>query len=152
MPPSFTHFALIVATTIATSALADTTPAVLKTGEEVYKSVCSACHAKGVAHAPKFKDRKAWQPLIAEGQDVLTGHAWIGVRAMPAKGGNPDLAFVEFARAVAHMTRHAGSDWKDPDAEMMRKIMGESEKRLDVAIEEAKAMKLELHRLSQQPQ
>jgi len=147
--PILNRFTLITATIISTSVLAEGPSAKLKSGEEVYKGVCSACHAKGVAHAPKFKDRKAWQPLIAEGQAVLTGHAWIGVRAMPAKGGNPDLTLVEFARAVAFMTRHAGSDWKDPDPALMRKIMVESEKRLDVAIEEAKMMKLELHKLSQ---
>lgn len=121
----------------------------LKSGEQVYNEVCSACHESGVAHAPKFKDKKAWAPLIAEGQDVLTGHAWVGVRAMPARGGNPDLRFVEFARATAYMASNAGGDWKDPDAKMMRKIMREAEKRLDKSITEAKAMKKELHRLIQ---
>ncbi len=29
-------------------------PRVYKTGEEVYKAVCSACHATGAAGAPKF--------------------------------------------------------------------------------------------------
>src|SRR6266853_6209121 len=33
---------------------------VLKTGEEVYKSTCMACHGAGVANAPKFGDKKAW--------------------------------------------------------------------------------------------
>ncbi|MBL0165915.1 MAG: c-type cytochrome [Propionivibrio sp.] len=54
-----------------------------KTGEQVYKTVCLACHETGVAHAPKVGDRAAWAPLIEEGQHVLTGHAWVGVRAMP---------------------------------------------------------------------
>src|SRR6185295_15647997 len=31
---------------------------VLKTGEEVYKSVCTACHSTGIAKAPKFGDRR----------------------------------------------------------------------------------------------
>ncbi|WP_300078271.1 c-type cytochrome [Giesbergeria sp.] len=53
-------------------------------GQQVYQSVCIACHDTGVAHAPKFGDRSAWEPLVAEGQSVLTGHAWVGVRAMPA--------------------------------------------------------------------
>lgn len=121
----------------------------LKTGEQVYSEVCSACHGTGVANAPKFKDKEAWAPLIAEGQDVLTSHAWVGVRAMPARGGNPELKFVEFARATAYMASNSGGDWKDPDAAMMRKIMQEAEKRLDKSINEAKAMKKELHRLIQ---
>jgi cytochrome c5 len=121
----------------------------LKSGEQVYDEVCSACHSTGVAHAPKFKDKADWAPLIAEGQDILTSHAWVGVRAMPARGGNPELKFVEFARATAYMASNSGGDWKDPDATMMRKIMREAEKRLDKSINEAKAMKKELHRLIQ---
>jgi cytochrome c5 len=119
----------------------------LKTGEQVYKETCFACHETGVAGAPKFKDKEAWAPLIAEGQHVLSGHAWVGVRAMPARGGNPDLKLVEFARGVAYMARNGGGDWQDPDVALMRKIMKEAEGRLDVAIRDAQAMKKELHRL-----
>jgi cytochrome c5 len=119
----------------------------LKGGEQVYKETCIACHETGVAHAPKFGDKEAWAPLIAEGQHVLTGHAWVGVRAMPARGGNPDLKLVEFARGVAFMARNGGADWQDPDVKLMRKILKEAEGRLDVAIRDAQDMKKELHRL-----
>ena len=78
----------------------------------------------------------------------LSGHAWVGVRAMPPKGGNPDLKLVEFARGVAWMANHAGADWKDPDVAMMRKILKETDGRLDVAIRDAQAMKKEIRRLS----
>lgn len=57
-------------------------------GEQVYRETCSTCHASGVANAPRFGDRKAWAPLIEEGQDVLTAHAWVGVRAMPRAAGD----------------------------------------------------------------
>ena len=56
----------------------------LRSGEQVYKEVCGACHTAGVANAPKLGDRKVWEPLISEGQAVLTAHAWVGVRGMPA--------------------------------------------------------------------
>lgn len=101
-----------------------------KSGEQVYKEVCMACHAAGVANAPKFGDRKVWAPLIAEGQAVLTAHAWVGVRAMPPKGGNPNLSQEEFARAVAYMARAAGGTWKDPDAKMLEKIKAEEQDRI----------------------
>src|SRR5690606_27939461 len=58
-----------------------------RSGEQVYKETCSACHATGVANAPKLGDRNDWAPLIAEGQHVLTAHAWVGVRGMPPRGG-----------------------------------------------------------------
>ena len=101
----------------------------LQTGEQVYKQTCVACHGSGVANAPKFGDRKAWAPLIAEGQPVLTAHAWVGVRAMPPKGGRADLSLEEFAGAVAFMSRGAGGKWQAPDARMMEKIRHEEKLR-----------------------
>jgi len=101
-----------------------------RTGEQVYKAGCMACHATGVEKAPKLGDRKAWAPLIREGQHVLTAHGWVGVRGMPARGGQPDLSLEEFARATAYMARAAGGKWKDPDAKMMARIRTEEEKRL----------------------
>lgn len=97
---------------------------------KVYAEVCAACHATGVANAPKLGDRVAWSPLIKEGQAVLTAHAWVGVRAMPAKGGRPDLSLEAFAGAVAHMARAAGGDWKEPDAAMLGRIRAEEAKRI----------------------
>lgn len=44
-------------------------------GQQVYQSVCIACHDTGVAHAPKFGDRSAWEPLVAEGQSAMRGWA-----------------------------------------------------------------------------
>jgi len=101
-----------------------------KTGDQVYKEVCGVCHAAGVANAPKLGDRKIWGPLIAEGQAVLTAHAWVGVRGMPPKGGRADLPLEEFARAAAFMARAAGGDWKDPDVRMLQAIRSEEKKRI----------------------
>lgn len=103
----------------------------LKSGEQVYKDVCMACHAAGVANAPKFGDKKAWAPLIAEGQAVLTVHAWVGVRGMPARGGNPALSLEEFSRAAAYMARAAGGNWKDPDSKTLAAIRLEEKKRVE---------------------
>jgi cytochrome c5 len=101
-----------------------------KSGEHVYKEVCFACHATRVEKAPQFGDRKAWAPLIKEGQQVLTAHAWVGVRNMPPRGGKRDLDLEEFARAVAYMARAAGGRWQDPDAAMLAKIRAEEKKRI----------------------
>lgn len=107
-----------------------------RSGEQVYKETCSACHATGVANAPKLGDRNDWAPLIAEGQHVLTAHAWVGVRGMPPRGGRPDLSLAEFARATAYMARAAGGDWRDPDDEMLERIREEEEKRVEALREE----------------
>jgi len=120
---------------IPVALLLTTTPAQAaqgpKSGEQVYKEACFACHAAGVDKAPKFGEQTAWAPLIKEGQHVLTAHAWVGVRGMPPKGGRPDLSLEEFARAVAYMARAARGDWKDPDAAMLGRIRAEEKKRIE---------------------
>lgn len=106
----------------------------LLSGEKVYQQVCMACHATGVANAPKVGDAATWKPLIAEGQPTLTGHAWVGVRAMPAQGGAPKLSLEEFARAVAWMARNSGGNWNDPDAQTLRDIRKQAADRLQKEI------------------
>jgi cytochrome c5 len=97
---------------------------------KVYTEVCAVCHAAGVANAPKLGDKAAWAPLIKEGQAVLTAHAWVGVRGMPARGGRPDLSLEAFSGAVAHMARAAGGNWKEPDAALLARIRTEEAKRI----------------------
>lgn len=101
-----------------------------KTGEQVYKEVCFVCHSAKVEKSPQLGDRKAWAPLIKEGQHILTAHAWVGVRTMPPRGGRADLTLEDFARAVAYMAREAGGKWQDPDAAMLAKIRTEEKKRI----------------------
>jgi cytochrome c5 len=91
-------------------------PKTLQTGEAVYTSTCAACHGTGAAGAPKFGDAAAWGPRIKQGYDTLVQHALQGIRAMPAKGGNPDLDNIEVARAVAYMANKGGASFKEPDA------------------------------------
>jgi cytochrome c5 len=89
-------------------------PKVLQSGQAVFTAVCSACHATGAAGAPKAGDSAAWGPRIAQGYDTLVQHALQGIRAMPAKGGNPDLDDVEVARAVVYMANQSGAKFKEP--------------------------------------
>ncbi len=60
-------------------------------GEAAYQKICAACHAAGVAGAPKIGDRADWGPRIAQGKDTLYKHAIGGYQGgkgiMPAKGG-----------------------------------------------------------------
>lgn len=87
-----------------------------KSGEEVYNSVCAACHSTGVAGAPKVGDNAAWAKLIKEGFDTLVKDAINGIRAMPPRGGNPGLSDLEMARAVAYMANRSGGKFKEPAA------------------------------------
>jgi cytochrome c5 len=90
-------------------------PKQLLAGTEVYKAVCSACHDSGAAGAPKVGDAAAWAPRIGQGYETLVKHAVQGIRAMPAKGGNPDLDEVEVARAVVVMANQGGAKFKEPE-------------------------------------
>jgi cytochrome c5 len=90
-------------------------PRQLQAGAAVYKAVCSACHDTGAAGAPKIGDAAAWSARIAQGYQTLVSHAINGIRAMPPKGGNPDLDDVEVARAVVYMANQAGAKFKEPE-------------------------------------
>lgn len=68
-------------TTVAAAANTSGPPA-------LYNQVCSACHATGVAGAPKVGDKTAWAPRAAQGIDTLTASAIQGKGAMPPKGGS----------------------------------------------------------------
>jgi len=57
-------------------------------GEALYKQTCQVCHAAGVANAPKFGDKAAWAPRIAQGMPALYNNALHGKGAMPPKGGS----------------------------------------------------------------
>ena len=88
----------------------------LQTGEAVYAAACSACHAAGIAGAPRTGDVAAWAPRFKQGFDLLVKHAVDGFKAMPAKGGNPSLDAIEVARAVAFMGNKSGGKFKEPAA------------------------------------
>ena len=100
-----------------------------QSGESTYKQVCASCHGAGVLNAPKFGDKAKWAPLIAEGQPTLTAHAYVGVRAMPPKGGNPNLSIEAFSDALVYMVNNSGGNWKSPDAKMIAAINKEVESR-----------------------
>jgi cytochrome c5 len=84
------------------------------TGEQVYQQVCKTCHEGGLAGAHKLGDQAAWAKVIAQGEKLTVEHAIKGIRAMPAKGGNPDLEDVEVQRGVVFMVNKAGAAWKEP--------------------------------------
>ena len=76
-------------------------------GKKTFDTVCTACHTAGVAGAPKFGDKAAWAPRIAQGKDKLYQSALHGKNAMPAKGGNPALSDADVKAAVDYMVSAA---------------------------------------------
>ena len=84
-------------------------------GEDIYASVCGACHEPGAAGAPKAGDKAAWAPRLGMGFDGLVKSAAAGKGAMPPKGGAADLTDNELKRAVAFLANKAGAGFKAPD-------------------------------------
>jgi cytochrome c5 len=87
----------------------------LKTGEQVYKLVCSACHSIGAAGAPKTGDAAAWAPRIKTGYESLLTSALKGKGAMGAQGGG-DYSDYEVARAVVYLANQGGAKFDEPTA------------------------------------
>jgi len=56
--------------------------------QQLYEAACMACHAAGVAGAPKTGDGAAWQARAGVGIDGLLSSAISGKGAMPPKGGS----------------------------------------------------------------
>ncbi len=84
-------------------------------GESVYTAQCAACHAAGVAGAPKFGDAAAWAPRIATGYEALLGSVVKGKGAMPAQAGGK-FNDHELGLAIVHMANAAGGSMAAPEA------------------------------------
>lgn len=87
----------------------------LQAGDAVYKAQCAACHAAGLAGAPKFGDTAAWAPRVATGYEALLTSALKGKGAMGAQSGGA-FSDVEIGRAVVHMANAGGGKFAEPAA------------------------------------
>jgi cytochrome c5 len=72
-------------------------------GKQVYDATCVACHASGVANAPKLGDKAAWGPRVATGKDALVKSVQTGKGAMPPKAGNANLSDDDIKAAIDYM-------------------------------------------------
>ena len=72
----------------------------------LFTQICQACHATGLAGAPKIGDKAAWAPRLAQGIDGLTASAIKGKGAMPPKGGST-ASEAEIKAVVTYMVSQA---------------------------------------------
>lgn len=72
-------------------------------GQKIYQKSCQACHATGVAGAPKLGDKDAWAPRIAKGNDALFSSVANGLKAMPPKGTCMSCSKDELRAAMEYM-------------------------------------------------
>lgn len=71
-------------------------------GAALYKQACTACHAAGIAGAPKSGDKAAWASRVGLGVDALTASVIKGKGIMPARGGSAG-SDAEIKAAVEYM-------------------------------------------------
>ena len=86
-----------------------------RSGEQIYKAVCGACHEAGVAGAPKLGDNAAWAPRIKTGLDGMMKVAIAGKNGMPPRGAS-DANDAELARTIVYMANKSGGSLKEPAA------------------------------------
>ncbi len=72
-------------------------------GQKIYQASCQACHAVGVAGAPKTGDKEAWALRIAKGNDALLSSVMNGLNAMPPKGACMSCTEEELQAAIAYL-------------------------------------------------
>jgi len=77
------------------------------TGQKIYKQSCQACHANGVANAPKPGDKAAWAPRIATGMDAMLATAKKGKGAMPPKGTCMGCSDDDLKAAIEYMVNQS---------------------------------------------
>jgi cytochrome c5 len=72
-------------------------------GEQVYNTVCTACHAAGVAGAPQPGSDALKERLAGKGLDGLKSSVINGLNVMPPRGGRPDLTDEQIQAAIDFM-------------------------------------------------
>lgn len=95
-----------IITTVIAAALIIALPllsAAERTGEQVYKTKCFACHDSGAGGAPKIGDAAAWKPHIKEGMDALAAVVKKGAGIMPPMGGCTDCTDAELKATIKFM-------------------------------------------------
>ena len=116
--PAATQAIAPIAAAVAAPVAAAATPAATTAsdaakpdGKKIFESTCTVCHGAGIAGAPKFGDKAAWAPRIAQGINVLYTHAIAGLTTkagvMPPKGGNLALSDPDVKAAVDYMVAAA---------------------------------------------
>jgi cytochrome c len=74
-------------------------------GELEYVNKCAACHAHGVAGAPKLSDKSTWMKIMQAGKKTVYANAINGKGGMPPKGGHTSLSDKDIKKIVDYMIK-----------------------------------------------
>ena len=90
-------------TQIANNQAIDSPAIAADPGESLYNTVCQACHAAGIAGAPKTGDQSVWSARLDLGNNVLYQSVIKGKNLMPARGGATNASDDDIRAAVDFM-------------------------------------------------
>ncbi len=79
-------------------------------GKKIYEQYCQACHNGAYPGAPKLGDKSAWQPLIAQGMDILILNSLKGIGNMPPKGSCAQCSEAQIKAAVKYMVNESKTE------------------------------------------
>lgn len=71
--------------------------------ESIYDQYCTACHASGVAGAPKLGDEAAWDERLDKGIEEVYANSVNGIGGMPPKGTCMNCSEEEIQNTVDYM-------------------------------------------------
>ena len=77
-------------------------------GKAIYQRYCYACHQAGIADAPKFGDKEAWAPRLAQSRTELVDNVMRGMPpGMPPRGACAACTDEALEAAVDYMVLRA---------------------------------------------
>lgn len=76
-------------------------------GTTIAEKNCAACHTGNLPGAPAVGNPEDWKPRLTQGEKLLIQHAIKGYKAMPPRGGNPNLSDEDIVAAVAYFISQA---------------------------------------------
>ena len=85
----------------------DAMPKAARSGAEIVAGSCGACHAAGVAGAPKIGSKADWETRAAAGMDAMTAAVVNGKGIMPPRGG-ANVSDEEIVAAIKDMMANSG--------------------------------------------
>jgi cytochrome c5 len=101
------RFVMELPTQLAATNASMSASTLTRDGAQIFDQSCAACHASGIAGAPKIGDQVQWKTRLAKGTNILYVNALNGISSstgvMPAKGGNSSLSDTEVKAAVDYI-------------------------------------------------
>ncbi|MEM6413455.1 MAG: PQQ-dependent sugar dehydrogenase [Pseudomonadota bacterium] len=75
----------------------------MRSGTQVYNTVCSSCHSQNAPGVPNIDDPDAWTDRLSKGKNALYTNTINGIGSMPSKGYCEDCTDAELKAAVDYM-------------------------------------------------